>query len=135
MAQRSLHIITKVYYKSMSCFAMVSPIGPACSAKVSPIGPSLQHVGWAYTIPTLTPPSNTQCIVFLISRKVIPYWTRGGTCCPKLSTPKIQSLADSSNICHDGINHLYHSNHCSNHNIDPTRPNYVSTDGRPHLSH
>jgi hypothetical protein len=40
MAQRSLHVITKVYYKSMSCFATVSWVdmwyhGPACSAKVS----------------------------------------------------------------------------------------------------
>jgi hypothetical protein len=45
--------------------------------------------------------------------------TRGGTCCPRVSTPKIWSLADSSTTCHDGINHLHHSNHCSNHNIDP----------------
>jgi hypothetical protein len=35
------------------------------------------------------------------------------------STPKIRSLADSSTICHVGINHLHHSNHCSNHSIDP----------------
>jgi hypothetical protein len=33
---------------------------------------------------------------FLTSQQAIPYRTRGGTCCPRVSTPKIQSLADSS---------------------------------------
>jgi hypothetical protein len=58
-------------------------------------------------------------IVFLISKQIVPYQTHGGTCCPGVSTPKIWSLADSSTTCHDGINHLHHSNHCSNHSIDP----------------
>jgi hypothetical protein len=62
---------------------------------------------------------DTQPIAFLISRQVVLYRTRGGTCYPGVSTPKIRYLADSSTICHDGINHLHHSNHCSNHNIDP----------------
>jgi hypothetical protein len=61
---------------------------------------------------------DTQHIVFLISKQAAPYQTRGGTCCPGVSTPKIWSLADSSTTCHDGINHLHHSNHCSNHNIN-----------------
>jgi hypothetical protein len=62
---------------------------------------------------------DTQPIAFLISKQVISYQTRGGICCPGVSTPKIRSLADSSTTCHDSINHLYHSNRCSNHNIDP----------------
>jgi hypothetical protein len=62
---------------------------------------------------------DTQHIAFLISKQVIPYWTRVGTCCPGVSTPKIRSLADLSTIYHDGINHLHHSNRCSNHSIDP----------------
>jgi hypothetical protein len=62
---------------------------------------------------------NTLPIAFLISRQVVPYWTRGGKCCPGVSTPKIQSLADLTTTCHDGINHLHHSNHCSSHNINP----------------
>jgi hypothetical protein len=55
MAQRSLHAITKVYYRRVSCFAMVSRVdtwyhGPACSAKVSQdryaiAWPLLHHVG------------------------------------------------------------------------------------------
>jgi hypothetical protein len=61
---------------------------------------------------------DTQPIVFLISNQAAPYQTHGGTCCLGVSTPKIWSLADSSTTCHDGINHLHHSNHCSNHCID-----------------
>jgi hypothetical protein len=32
----------------------------------------------------------------LIIKQVIPYRTHGGTYCPEVSTPKTQSLADSS---------------------------------------
>jgi hypothetical protein len=62
---------------------------------------------------------DTQPIAFLIHKQVVPYQTRGGNCCPGLSTPKIWSLADSSTTWHDGINHLHHSNHCSKPNINP----------------
>jgi hypothetical protein len=37
---------------------------------------------------------------FLISQQAVPYRTRGGTCCPEVSTPKSQSLADSSMTRH-----------------------------------
>jgi hypothetical protein len=37
----------------------------------------------------------------LISKQVIPYWTRGGTCCPGVSTSKTQFLADSSMTTHN----------------------------------
>jgi hypothetical protein len=120
MTQRLLHVVTKVYYRSMSCFATVSPIGPACSAKVSPTGPSCTMWAWSnHHAISHSSEQDTQTIVFLISKQVAPYGTRGGTCCPGVSTPKIRSLAYSSTTCHDGINHLNHSNHCSNHNIDP----------------
>jgi hypothetical protein len=36
----------------------------------------------------------------LISKHVVPYWIRGGTCCPGVSTPKTRSLADLSMINH-----------------------------------
>jgi hypothetical protein len=62
---------------------------------------------------------DTQHIAFLISKHVVPYQTCDGTYCPGGSTPKIRSLADSRTTCHDGINHLHHSNRCSNHIIDP----------------
>jgi hypothetical protein len=100
---------------------------PACSAKVSCTNvPSYtMWFMWFTSIVTeydAIPHStkqNAQPIAFLISRQVIPYQTSGDTCCPRVSTAKIRSLADSSTTCHDGINHLQHSNHYSNHNIDP----------------
>jgi hypothetical protein len=42
-----------------------------------------------------TPPTAS-----LISKQAVPYWTRGGTYCPGVSTPMTQSLADSSMTNH-----------------------------------
>jgi hypothetical protein len=39
-------------------------------------------------------------IASLISKQVVPYWTRGGTYCLGVSTPKTRSLADSSMTNH-----------------------------------
>jgi hypothetical protein len=50
-----------------------------------------------YSHTILTPPTRQLTGSFLISQQVIPYRTHGSTCCPGVSTPKIQSLADSSN--------------------------------------
>jgi hypothetical protein len=43
---------------------------------------------------------DTQPIEHLISKQAVPYRTCGGTCCPGVSTPRIQSLADLSMIIH-----------------------------------
>jgi hypothetical protein len=43
---------------------------------------------------------DTQPIAYLISKQAIPHRTRGGTCCPRGSTPKIRSFADSSMTSH-----------------------------------
>jgi hypothetical protein len=43
---------------------------------------------------------DTQPIVFLISKQAIPYRTRGDTFFPRVSTPKIRSLADPSMTNH-----------------------------------
>jgi hypothetical protein len=126
MAQRSLHTITKVYYRSMPCFAMVFPSkAPLAVLRIPHQRPSctmwVRHFTKYITKYDAIPHSTEQDmlpIVFLIIKQVIPYQTRGGTCCPEVSTPKIRSLADSSSTCHDGLNHLQHSDHCSNHNID-----------------
>jgi hypothetical protein len=131
MAQRSLHAVTEVYYSSMSCFAMDSPSkDPTCSAKDFPAKDPSSTMWFRQNtkyvtcmtqrrrhIPTQL--SKTQPTTFLISKQVVPYWTRGGTCCPEVSTPKIRSFVDLSTTRHDGINHLHHSNRCSNHSIDP----------------
>jgi hypothetical protein len=100
---------------------------PACSAKVSHTNvPScttwfrqITKYVTKYDVNLHSTEQDTTPIVFLISWQVVPYRTCGGTCCPMGSTPKIQSLADSSTSCHDGINHLHHFDHCSNHSIDP----------------
>jgi hypothetical protein len=128
MTQRSLHTVTNVYYRSMSCFAMISRINdPACSAKVSRTNvPSCTMWDRRFTMYVTkydvilhSTEQDTLPIVFQISKQDSPYQTRGGTCCPGVYTPKIRSLADLSTTCHDGINHLHHSNHCSNHIINP----------------
>jgi hypothetical protein len=104
---------------------------PTCSAKVSRTNISSctmwfrrftkydERYVTKYDVILHSTEQDTQSIVFLISRQVIPYRTPGGTCCPGVSTPNIGSLADSSTTCHDSINHLHQFNHCSNHNIDP----------------
>jgi hypothetical protein len=96
---------------------------PSCSAMVSRTNvPSCTMWFTQITKYGANPHSTKQDtlpIVFLISRQAVPYWTCGGTCCPGVSTPKIRSLVDSSITCHDCIDHLHHSNHCSNHSINP----------------
>jgi hypothetical protein len=104
---------------------------PACSAKVSRTNvPSCtiwfrrftKYVTKYDVIPHSTE-QDTLPMAFLISRQAVRYLTRGGTCCPRVSTPKIQSLADSSTTCHDAINYLHHFNHCTNHSNDPHMAN------------
>jgi hypothetical protein len=138
----------------MSCFAMVFRTnGPACSAKVSRTNiPSctmwFRHVT-KYEVREITkyghkiwchPHStehNTQPIAYLISKQVVPYRTRGGTCCPKVSTSKIPSLADSSMTNHitqwnptvSTIPTLLKPQHRSS-----PRSNHTSMDGRPSLT-
>jgi hypothetical protein len=116
MAQRSLHTVRKVFYRSMSCFAKISRTNvPSCTMWER----RFTKYVIKYDVIPHSMEQDTLPIVFLMSRQVVPYQTRGGTCCPRVSTPKIWSLADLSIACHDGINHLYDSNHCSNHSIDP----------------
>jgi hypothetical protein len=104
---------------------------PACSAKVflhkrpflhlvvqanHRVWWKIGHKVWCHPHST---EHDTQSIPYLISKQADPYRTCGGTCCPEVSTPKIQPLADLSTTCHDSISHLHHSDHCSNHIIDP----------------
>jgi hypothetical protein len=64
---------------------------------------------------------DTQPIAYLISKQAIPYRTRGGTCCPVVSTPKIWSLVDWSMKIStpNGIQPSPPFQPCSNHSIDP----------------
>jgi hypothetical protein len=73
----------------------------------------------------------------LISKHVVPYRTRGGTCCPRVSTPKTRSLADPRMTNHK----LWRSQPSPpfqtmlkpQHQVWPRSP-HITTDGRPTLS-
>jgi hypothetical protein len=65
----------------------MTPLAPCEPRRVTtPISHSYEQD----TLPTIS----------LISKQVIPYRTRGGTCYPRVSTPKTRSLADSSMTNH-----------------------------------
>jgi hypothetical protein len=150
MAQRWLHVVTNIYYRSISCFATFpEQTVPACSAIVFRTnGPSCtmwfrqftkyvtkyDHKVWCHPHST---EHDTQSIVFLISKQAVPYWTRGDKSCPEGSTPKIRSLADSSVTNHitwwnptiSTIPTLLKPHHWSS-----PRSNHISTDGGPSLT-
>jgi hypothetical protein len=85
---------------------------PTCSAKVSRTNVPYWTMRFGQFTKYITKTDNkvwchplltehdTRTIAYLISKQAIPYRTHGGTCCPRVSTPKIQSLADSSTTNH-----------------------------------
>jgi hypothetical protein len=105
--------ITKVYNRSMSCFATVSwhtaPLavlrfpthsGPFCTMWFRQFTQNVtqtDHTDRSH--PHLTE-HHTQPIAYLISKQVVPYRTRGDTYCPGVSTPMTRSLAASSMTYH-----------------------------------
>jgi hypothetical protein len=142
MAQRSLHVVTKVYYGSYAKLCQGSTQYPS-NAKVSwgsrstmtplalcepervttPISHSSEHG----TLPTTS----------LIIKQVVPYRTRGSTCCPRVSTPKNRSLADSSMTNNKPWRSQpsppFQTMLKPQHQISP-RPPHITIDGRPTLS-
>jgi hypothetical protein len=145
MAQRSLHAVTKVYYRSMSCFATV----PACSAmgfhtnvpsytmwfrQFTKYVTKTGHKEWGHPHST---EHDTQPIAHLISKQAVPYRTSGGTYCPGVSTPKIRSLADLSMT-----NHITRRNPTVStiptllkpHDRSSPWSNHISRDRRPPLT-
>jgi hypothetical protein len=93
----SLQRFTTGVYHALIRFPLTS--GPACSAKVSSDLEPLLHLVDQITSCVFRHPAeqDSQPIAILIIKQVIPYRIRGGTCCHGVSTPKILSLADSSN--------------------------------------
>jgi hypothetical protein len=77
--------------------------GPCCSAKVSSWLKPFLHLMDQITFCVFpqTTEQDSQPTASLISKLVVPYQTRGGTCYPRVSTPKTRSLADSSIINHN----------------------------------
>jgi hypothetical protein len=72
----------------MLCYSFPWPRVPASNAKVSSWLEPLLHLVdkiMSYVFPHTTE-QDSQPIVALISKQVIPYQTRGDTCCPGAST-------------------------------------------------
>jgi hypothetical protein len=80
---------------------------------------------------------DTQPIAYLISKQVIPYRAHGCTCCPGVSTPMTQSLANSSMTNHKPWRSQpsppFQSLLEPQYRISPRSP-YIMTGGRPILS-
>jgi hypothetical protein len=74
--------------------------GPFCTMWFSQITKNVTKTGHTDRSHPHSTEHNTQPIAYLISKQAVPYRTRGGTCCPGGSTPKIRSLADSSMTSH-----------------------------------
>jgi hypothetical protein len=142
MAQRSLHVVTKVYYGSYvklcqgstqyHSIAKVSRGSRGTTAPLAPCEPGRVttpnfHSSEQDTLPTAP----------LIIKQAVPYRTRGDTCYTGVSTPMTRSLADSSMI-----NHKFWRSQPSppfqtllkpQHRISSRSP-HIMTDGRPTLS-
>jgi hypothetical protein len=131
----------------MSCFAIVSwqtaPLavlrfpaqsGPFCTMWFRQFTQNVTKTNHKDRSHSHSTEHDTQPIAHLISKQANPYRTRGGTCCPGVSTPKIRSLADSSITNHitwwnptvSTIPSLLKPQHRSS--LD------ISTDGRPSLT-
>jgi hypothetical protein len=88
---------TTEYPQAPFAIAKVSPSWVQQNTLMAPLAPC-GLVGIAIPVPRSRQDILTR--VFLISQQAVPYRTRGGTCCPGVSTPKIRSLADSSMTSH-----------------------------------
>jgi hypothetical protein len=149
MSQRSLHTVTKVYYRSMSCFAIVSRhtaslvvlwfpahSGPFCTMWFRQFTQNVTKTGHTDRRHPHSTEHDTQPIAYLISKLAIPYRTHGGTCCPRVSTPKIWSLANLAwqTTSPDGIQPSPPFQPCSNHSIDPHHGQITSRQMGDHRS-
>jgi hypothetical protein len=152
MAQRSLHAITKAYYRSMSCFATDShtkwprlqcwgfphkvanfaPCGSGSSQRMSQR--RVTNIGHKDRSHPHSTEHDTQPIAYLISKQAVPCRTRGGACCPWVSTPKIRSLEDLRMTSHNTWQNPTVSTILtllkSQHRSSPWS-NHISTDGKP----
>jgi hypothetical protein len=150
MTQRSLPAVIKVYYKSMSCFAMVSrqtaPLAvmmfptnsyPFCTMWFRQLTQNVTKTDHKDKSHPHSTEHDTHPIAYLISKQVIPYWTRGDTYCPGVPTPMTWSLADSSMTNHKPWRSQpsppFQTLLKPHHWMSPRSP-HITTDGRPILS-
>jgi hypothetical protein len=87
----------------MLCYGFPLPWVPASSAKVSSWLKPLLHLVDQITSCVFphTAEQDSQPTTSLISKQAVPYQAHGSTCCPRVSTLKIWSLADSSMTNHN----------------------------------
>jgi hypothetical protein len=92
---------------------------------------------WVTTPISHSSEQRTLCTTSLISKQAVPYQTRGGTCYPRVSTPKTRSLADLSITNYKPwrsqpsppFQSLLKPQHWTS-----ARSPHITTDGRPTLS-
>jgi hypothetical protein len=142
MAQRSLNVITKVYYETYAkhchgCtqYHSIANVSHGSHGTTAPLASC--EPGW---VTTPNSHSSEQCTLpttSLISKQVVPYRTCGDTCCPGVSTPKTRSLAYSSMTNHklwrSQPSPLFQTLLKPQHRIS-SRSSHITTDGRPILS-
>jgi hypothetical protein len=87
----------------MLCYGFPVTRVPACSAKVSSWLEPLLHLVDQITFCVFphTTEQDLKPTASLISKQTVSYRTRGGTCYPRVSTPKTRSLADLSMTIHN----------------------------------
>jgi hypothetical protein len=88
---------TTEYHHAPFALAKVSPSWVQQNTLMTPLTP-YGLVGIAIPVSCFRQDILTRA--FLISQQVVPYRTRGDTCYPEVSTPKIRSLANSSMTSH-----------------------------------
>jgi hypothetical protein len=92
---------------------------------------------WVTTPISNSSEQGTLLTTSLISKQVVPYQTRGSTCCPGVSTPKTRSLANSSMTNHKPWrvqpSPPFQTLVKPHHRSSPRSP-HITTDGRPTLS-
>jgi hypothetical protein len=101
MAHRSLHFITKVYYGSYAklCqgstqYHSIAKVSQGSHGTTAPLAPCER--GWVTMSNSHSSEQGTLHTTSQISKQAVPYRTHGGTCCPGVSSPMTQFLADSS---------------------------------------
>jgi hypothetical protein len=105
MAQRSLYVITKVYYGSYAklCqgstqYHSIAKVSRGSRGTTAPLAPC--EPGWVTMPNSYSSEQVTLLTASLISKQAVPFRTRGSTYCPGVSTPMTRSLADSSMTNH-----------------------------------
>jgi hypothetical protein len=92
--------VSRTQWPRLQCWGFPHTVAPFCTMWFRQFTTKVTQTGHTDRSHPHSTEYDTQPIAYLISKQVVPYRTRGGTCCPGGSTPKIRSLADSSMTSH-----------------------------------